>query len=418
MKETDKTDTPADLGSAKFVLVRVFIALIVLLIHVFVGISFFCGPHTGYPERWNIQFFGLLITSACLAVIMYSIPLKWILAWGFSLRSIIALLIFTAMPNQMSIFSWLVCSIIGEVFLFMPRSLGIIVSGILIFLMTLQRLVINYTWSYYHPAPKILDLINLWIECVIVLLVGLILGTMNQYLKKTVHKMQDYRQSNIFLVETNLKLQEYTLRTKHESIINERNRISREIHDSVGYILTNLIMILDLTRELLVRDSKAAALEKLNKGIEQAKLALSEVRRAVRAMRPQVEINHLQAIPDLLDAFTQATGVEVSFCRETPEQLGKVYEQVIYRVIQEALINSFRHGQANRVMIKLSLKNQRINLVISDNGLGTDMINLGCGLMGIKERVEALEGSLMVDSATQKGFIIRINLPWDAEATL
>jgi signal transduction histidine kinase len=397
--------------------VKIFTAFIVILIHGFTGISFFFGQHSGYPERWYLQFSGLLIASACIVIIIYCFPHKWILAAGFTLRSIIAILIVTAMPQKIAVFSWLTCVIIYEIFLFTPRSLGIITGCLLTFIMSLQRYLTHYTWNYFQPGPGTVEMVTLWIQCAAVLCAGFILGTMNEYVKKSSLKLEGYRQSNVFLVETNLRLQEYTLRTKHESIINERNRISREIHDSVGYILTNLIMILDLTRELLYRDQQMA-LEKLNNGIEQAKMALSEVRRAVRALRPRVEVNYLQAISDILDAFTQATGVEISFQTEIPERLGEDYERLVYRVIQESLTNSFRHGQANRVRINLRLKNQRINLVISDNGMGADTINLGCGLTGIRERVEALEGTLMVDSSPHRGFIIRINIPWSAESTV
>lgn len=403
------------------ILMKAYAALIVLLIHAYIGMAFFFvergGGPPGFPERWNQQFLGLLIVSACLTLVMYGFSAKWLTALAFTLRTIIAILILAAMPQKMLLFSWLLNGLLFEAFLFLSWQWGSVVGCLLLAVVTLLRFLTNYTWDYYHHSPRAPEIINLWIQSGAVMLAGSLLGIMQDRLRRILSRSEDYRQSNLDLVETNLRLQEYSFRTKQESIINERNRISREIHDSVGYILTNLIVTLDLAGELVGRN-QAMAQEKLDNGREQAKLALSEVRRAVRALRPPVEVNRLQAVSELVAAFTQATGVAVTYHTEIPERLGEAHERLIYRVIQEALTNSFRHGQADQVLINLRLKSQRLSLTICDNGVGVEEINLGCGLTGIRERVETLSGSLHIDSSPEKGFILKIFMPWNATTAL
>jgi signal transduction histidine kinase len=94
------------------------------------------------------------------------------------------------------------------------------------------------------------------------------------------------------------------------------------------------------------------------------------------------------------------------------DSLGEELDWLIYRVIQEALTNTFRHGQANHVFINVHLKDKLISINIRDNGLGTTNIKLGCGLTGIQERVKDLGGRFEVESGPNRGFIIKILIPW------
>jgi signal transduction histidine kinase len=115
----------------------------------------------------------------------------------------------------------------------------------------------------------------------------------------------------------------------------------------------------------------------------------------------------------LITAFSEVTKIEVSaHMPDLPDSLSEELDWLIYRVIQEALTNTFRHGQANHVFINVHLQNKLVSIKIRDNGLGTATIKLGCGLTGIQERVKDLGGRFEVESGPDQGFIIKILIPW------
>jgi signal transduction histidine kinase len=366
----------------------------------------------GVPPYWETQFFTILIISACLAIMIHLLTIDWIMVLGFVLRGLLALIVMNSMPEQMPIYAPLIAVILFEIFLVASTWIGISSCLFLISLMTWERCLTNQTWGYSHLGPRVADFVLPWGECVIAIIGGILIRGLLDRVTQLSIQVEQFRQSNVRLVEANLGLQDYTVRHQRESIMNERNRISREIHDSVGYMLTNLIAVLDYTRELIIA-GKDQALEKLDSGREQAREALAEVRRAVRALRPPIEVSHLQAISALITAFSEVTKIEVSVhMPDLPDSLTEEIDWLIYRVIQEALTNTFRHGQANHVFINVHLKNKLISITVRDNGLGTTNIKLGCGLTGIQERVKELGGRFEVESGFNKGFIIKILIPW------
>jgi signal transduction histidine kinase len=339
-------------------------------------------------------------------------PIDWIMVLGFVLRSFLALIVINSMPEQMPIYAPLIAVVLFEIFLAAATWIGISSSLFLITLMTWERCLTNQTWGYSHISPRITDFVLPWGECVIAIICGILIRTLLDKVTGLSFQVEEFQKSNARLVEANLGLQDYTVRQQRESIMNERNRISREIHDSVGYMLTNLIAVLDYTRELIIA-GQDQALEKLDGGREQAREALAEVRRAVRALRPPIEVSYLQAISALITAFSEVTKIEVStHMSDLPDSLTEELDWLIYRVVQEALTNTFRHGQANHVFINVHLKSKLLSIMIRDNGLGAIDIKLGCGLTGIQERVKALGGRFEVESGPNQGFMIKILIPW------
>lgn len=335
---------------------------------------------------------------------MYCFQNNKLTAAAFVIRVIIVSVYITSMPQQMELYTLLLASIIFELFLVTPWLVSILAGLTLLLVITGQRIITTRTWGYPQAAPGLSEFIFPWGECLVALLIGFLFRILLDRTMAFARQIEELRESNIRLVEFNIGLQDYTIRAQRENIINERNRISREIHDSVGYILTNLIAILDYTKELVLTGQELA-LEKINCSRDQARTALEEIRRAVRALRPPIEVNYQQAIYNLVKAFAETTGVEVEMeFPESMEKLGEEYEKHIYRIIQEALTNSFRHGQASKIKINLSIKQKQLWVTIEDNGLGLKDFKFGCGLTGIQERIKPLGGVMRIESAPGKGF--------------
>lgn len=198
---------------------------------------------------------------------------------------------------------------------------------------------------------------------------------------------------------------------KELTIFEERNRIAREIHDSVGHNLTGLIMNLDFCEKLAQQSTEKAA-EQITSCKNIAKECLTEIRKSVQALKPQsVEMLPLiKSIEDLVKGTRQKLNLNVDIevsgdiCKTKPE-----FNLVIYRTVQEALTNCVRHGGATKVNISIGFGKEKFTLFIKDNGTGTNKLKTGNGLMGMTERIKEFEGS--IGFYTSQGFMINISVP-------
>lgn len=393
--------------------VQRFLIIFALIIYGVLDYYYTVNRPAELPLCWDRQFHGLIIASALLTISIYLIPVWWVPLVGFFIRSLFALMILEAMPGLLNVFSLLIFLLIIEIFMVSSVKSGVFGSLFFIYMVIQQRYKNTAAWGIVPPAPRISDVIIPCLLCLNALMLGLLIRTLLNRYQQLMRLVDHYQESNTRLVEANIRLQEYAVRSQTESIVSERNRISREIHDSVGYIITNLIAILDYTRELIAA-GRAEALENFDKSRDLAREALADVRLAVRALRPPVKMYLSQAIPKLVHAFSQATGINVSLeIPEWPLDLGEENEWLIYRVIQEALTNTFRHGRANAVYIKLRVTEGKVYLTIKDDGLGSANIIPGCGLTGIKERINAKNGELSIESSPGFGFTLHFWIPFE-----
>jgi len=199
------------------------------------------------------------------------------------------------------------------------------------------------------------------------------------------------------LVEANMALQLYAHNIETESAEKERGRITRELHDMIGYALTNVIVMMNAA-PVLLRDDPKALEELFSKIRAQAEGALAETRSILRRLRdiqPFTPIG-LQAVWHLTRGFQGATGVEVKLnLGNLPSSFGRKLDSVLFRLIQEGLTNAFRHGKATRVRINLWLTEGEILVSVLDNGAvlapGT-VIREGIGLAGMRERLSEYGG--------------------------
>ncbi len=175
-------------------------------------------------------------------------------------------------------------------------------------------------------------------------------------------------------------------------LVEERNRIAREIHDTLAHSLTTIIVGMEAAKKLMDKDSERARLE-LEKSQEQARRGLDDVRRSVKALKPRAleEQGFSDALRALSRDFeTQGVQVEVQVDRDL--EIAEQYELPLFRVIQECVTNSLRHGGASRVLVSLRKVGSSLALEIADSGSGCASLVEGSGLQGIRERLEALGG--------------------------
>ena len=220
------------------------------------------------------------------------------------------------------------------------------------------------------------------------------------------------------LRDANAKLEEYSEKSALMAQTSERNRLAREIHDTIGHSLTGIvtgieacIMLFDTNREL-VKEQLMAISEVAHRGME-------DVRRSVRALKPDgLESMPLDlAIEQMIDEMRRSTGIRFHYncVVDLRDAFGEDEAEALYRTVQEGITNSVRHGKPQDIWIMINKIDDVINIIIRDNGCGCPDLNKGFGLSHMEERLQMLDGKLYCDG--NNGFLLRAEIPirWGTE---
>lgn len=210
------------------------------------------------------------------------------------------------------------------------------------------------------------------------------------------------------------ELERYAERVRELTVADERARMSREMHDSLGHYLTVINVGLQNAQRFREK-SPDAAWQEVEEARDLTREALSEVRCWVRALRPLAlqERAGPEALAALARSF-EGTGFDVRFTVEGSErELSGEAELTLYRVLQEGLTNALRHSKARRVTALLAFGEKSVSLTVADDGEGAPegASEKGFGLATLGERAEALGGVLSAGNAPEGGFVVRVELP-------
>jgi signal transduction histidine kinase len=217
------------------------------------------------------------------------------------------------------------------------------------------------------------------------------------------------------LSEAHEQLQEYALRVEELVVVEERNRLSREMHDTIGHRLTVASVQLEGAQRLCALDpERAAAMVGTVRG--QVREALSDLRSTVARLRAPVEADlHLRSsLSRLMDHYEQATGLTVhSVLPDQMPDLPDTQRLALYRVAQESLTNVQKHAAAEQVWLVLAVHDDAVTLLVSDDGKGLSLTGDrgGFGLRGLRERAEHLGGDLHLEPRPGGGTQLSFRLP-------
>jgi signal transduction histidine kinase len=200
------------------------------------------------------------------------------------------------------------------------------------------------------------------------------------------------------------------------AVLEERNRMAREIHDTLAQGFTGIILQLEGAEQTLAEDPGHTR-EHLERAKMLARDSLAEARRSVWALRAR-ELEHVPftaALRHQLEGFFQDAGVLPCLVIPAEEQkLSPEIENALLRVTQESLNNIKKHARASKVDIELAFSNRQVRLRIDDNGVGFDTgiaRENRFGLISMRERVKLLGGTFEVRSESGKGTHITASLP-------
>ena len=220
------------------------------------------------------------------------------------------------------------------------------------------------------------------------------------------------QENQLFEQKKELQQAQYTMGTMKELYtLQERNRISREIHDSVGHSLSTIIIQLGAISKLSEENNPQVS-QMSSQLREFAVKGLQEVRTVVHDLKPE-QLTKQQltvALEEFIYETKQHSGVEFIFRQNKPTfQLTKEQELTIFRGVQEATTNAIRHGKATKITLLMMYSANELIVTIMDNGVGSSAISLEGGLKALEERLHEQQAQLEIKN-TEQGFTVQMKL--------
>ncbi len=237
--------------------------------------------------------------------------------------------------------------------------------------------------------------------------------------KKEAQRLYDkLKVSEENLLEANNKLEEFLSSIEELTILKERNRISREIHDSVGHTLSTAMIQLSAMEVLAdkedsnLRDMISSLRSFINESFQDVKLAVKELK-----SDDYDNYRGIIRIQDLCKNFEKMSGIEVStvVCKGN-WTLSTKQSAHLYRISQEVLSNSLKHGKATKIKVIMNFTDNDFVISFKDNGIGSnDIKESGFGLKNIRERADEMGGIVDISSKVGNGFFLKLVIPKERE---
>jgi len=214
------------------------------------------------------------------------------------------------------------------------------------------------------------------------------------------------------------QLQAYADRVEELSVGRERERMARELHDTLAQGLAGLILQLEAADSHLEQGDAAAAQVVVQQAMRRARTTLDEARRAIQDLRAAAleEKSLVDALGREVEQFAERTGVgAVLDVGAGPPEVSAKTAQGILRIVQESLSNVARHAEARHVLVQLAETDEGLRVLVRDDGLGFDPAEAterpGClGLTGMRERAERMGGRLTVESGRGRGTTVELTI--------
>ena len=221
----------------------------------------------------------------------------------------------------------------------------------------------------------------------------------------------ELEQANDRLSVMNEQLKAYAAESERMAETRERNRLAREIHDTLGHALTGITAGADACIQML-EISPEMAKKQMERIASTAREGMNEVRRSVRALRPDAleRMQLTDAVAKLCTEMQTTSQAEITLDLQTEDlRLSPDEEDAVYRIVQESITNAIRHGHATAVRVRIAAEERRLGITVTDNGCGCAKIEPGFGLRHMRERLRLLNGTLKVKS--EKGFELHAEIP-------
>jgi PAS domain S-box-containing protein len=220
-----------------------------------------------------------------------------------------------------------------------------------------------------------------------------------------------------------IQLNEFAEQSRQAAVLEERNRLARDIHDTLAQGFTGVIVQLEALEDAIACCRRKEANQHLRRAGELARQSLNEARRSVHALRPQAlqRGNFWEALKGIVKNTTAGTALHTTFnLRGKLRNLPQYWQENLLHIGQEALTNSLKYAHPRNFETRLIFNTKELRLELRDDGDGfkVNAQHDGFGLAGMRERVEQMGGNLTITSRREKGTKIVVTLPYNLESAL
>lgn len=231
------------------------------------------------------------------------------------------------------------------------------------------------------------------------------------YILKQIQENEYINKKLSMVAMINKKMQKYVIVTENFGEKNERKRLARELHDTIGHALAGMAVGVDACITMIDKNPQLAKaqLKIISKAIRKG---MKDVRNSLNKMRPDFlqQYRLKEAIEKMKEEISDVTDLKINLNYQIDETgFDTKIEDILFRVIQESITNSIRHGLATVVDIDIYKENNLLCLKIKDNGKGCKAINYGFGLKQMVERVSQIRGD--INFYSENGFTTEIKIP-------
>lgn len=381
------------------------------------------------PWRFLLVLFGLL-ALVLLGLLFQSQPLHWLRANQPALIwleiSLCLMIIFTLHFDYNGLLLLALVDLIDH----LRGSRRYVFIGGMTFLYLFTNLNIVQSWFHFSPLSEYLiyyssatrqmmqSVVSFLSTLNLILFIAYAILLIGQRTEENaaVRQLNDeLEQANAKLSALNGQLKAYATESERMAETRERNRLAREIHDTLGHALTGItagadacIQMLDVSTELARKQMELIAAT--------AREGMNEVRRSVKALRPDAleRFQLTEALNKLCIDMQSSSHTEIKLYIEPAHmRLSPDEEDAVYRIVQESITNAIRHGQAAHIDIAVVANSRQLSIVIQDDGIGCPNTKPGFGLRHMRERLHLLGGTLQFNGQIngQNGFQIQARIP-------
>ena len=213
-----------------------------------------------------------------------------------------------------------------------------------------------------------------------------------QRLTKSLHENKEY-----------IRQSEYTFK------LEERNRLSQEIHDKIGHSMTGALIQMEAAKRLMEIDKEKSA-ELLQNAIHISKDGIESIRITLKNMKPPTEQIGIHRMKLFIEEFAGKNDVNIPFVyKGNLDMISPIQWKIIGENVMEALTNAMKYADATVISIDIHVLNKMVKVQVKDNGKGAVLVKKGLGIMGMEERTASVNGKIIVDGTS--GFAVTMLLP-------
>lgn len=364
------------------------------------------------PGRWHAQLLFLLALSLALSLLVPFVKREAAVWTALVLEALVFLAVGMPLGDDLSVEFALLLPLVLEATAFVPLAAGFPFAVFVTVLAALLQRPVPVAGGTLASAAGF-DLASFCLYASVLA----VLAAMTRLFRDRYaagRRSEDLLDQAIFrLARTNIELQEFAAQAERKATEIERKRLAREVHDAMGYTLTNLVMMMEAAVDL-AGPSDGALRVHLERAQDQAREGILEVRRTLQAVRTASppEAGGLRAVHRLVQTLNEATHVKLRLhLGDAPLSLGADADGIVYRLVQEGISNALRHGNASEISVGFSRWDGGLRVSVIDNGVGCGELKEGFGLLGMRERIAQAGGRFEIRSRPREGTRLTAWLP-------